>query len=190
VWRVPLRDDFAWPAPTAGESARASRFHREADRKRYLRSHAALRAILGKLTAARLDFAVTDRGKPYLPAEPRLKFNLSHSGEMALVGASLEVEIGVDVEIVRPLSDYRELAERFFPPSEAASVASEPDFFRRWTRIEAALKATGVGLYGIGIELEGEWTIAEIEVGSGYSAAAALPRGGIEIVVHDFGGAE
>jgi 4'-phosphopantetheinyl transferase len=149
-----------------------------------------LRAILGKLTGARLDFAVTESGKPYLPGEPRLKFNLAHSGEMALVGAVLDVEIGVDVERVRDLADYAALAERFFPPSEAVLVEGQADFFRRWTRLEAILKATGVGLYGMGIEPAGPWTIAEIDAGAGYAAAVALPREGLEVIVHEFKGVE
>jgi 4'-phosphopantetheinyl transferase len=106
------------------------------------------------------------------------------------VGASLDVEIGVDVERVRPLVDYAELAERFFPPSEAEGVTEQADFFRRWTRIEAALKATGAGLYGMGSERTGEWTITEIDAGPGYSAAVALPRAGVEVILHDFGEVE
>ena len=190
IWRVPLSDGMVLPPPTAGERARASRYRHEADRARYLRSHGAMRAILGRLTAARLDFAVTEDGKPYLPGDPRLKFNISHSDQMALVGAAFDLEIGVDVERIRPLPDFQALADRFFPPSEAAQVADLDDFFRRWTRIEAALKATGVGLYGMGVEPQGEWTIVEIDAGPGYAAAAALPRAGVEVLVHDFGGVE
>jgi 4'-phosphopantetheinyl transferase len=190
VWRIPLRDDLGFPAPTPGELARAARYRQERSRQQYLRSHGALRAILGRLTDARLDFAVTESGKPYLPGAPRLQFNLSHSHEMAIVGAALDVEIGVDVEHIRPLSDYAAMAERFFPPSEAVGIAGEADFFRRWTRIEAALKARGVGIYGMGIERTGEWTVGEIDAGPEYSAAVALPAVGIEIVMHDFRGSQ
>ncbi len=190
VWRVPLRDDIALPPPTAGELARAARLRHAKDRDRYLRSHGSLRAILRPLTTARLDFAVEESGKPFLPGDPRLKFNLSHSAEMALVGVALEVEIGVDVERIRDLVDYAELADRFFPLSEALQVTDLADFFRRWTRLEAMLKATGQGLYGMGNELEGVWTIAEIDVEPGYSAAVALPRAGMQVIVHDFGGVE
>lgn len=190
VWRVPLRESMVVPPSTAGELARAARFRFDAPRVQYLRSHGALRAILGKLTTARLDFAVAEGGKPYLPNESRLKFNLSHSHEMALVGAALDVEIGVDVEHRRPMPDYVAMAERFFPPSEAAAVEDERDFFRRWTRIEAAVKATGVGLYGLGVEATGEWTVVEIDAGEEYAAAVALPCVGIDVVVHDFGGDE
>lgn len=187
IWRVRI-DQVDTPPPTPGELARAGRFRFERQKQQYLRSHGALRAILGKLTDARLDFAVAEAGKPYLPGAPHLKFNLSHSGEMALVGVALDVEIGVDIECVRTLSNYTATAERFFPPSEAADVADERDFFRRWTRIEAALKARGVGIYAAGTELAGPWTVEEIDVGTEYAAAVALPETGIQIAVHDFGG--
>jgi 4'-phosphopantetheinyl transferase len=184
VWRVPL-DAAQVIEPTAGEAARAARFATPELQRRYLRAHGALRAILGGMTDARLDFAVTEMGKPFLPAVPHLKFNLSHSHEMALVGVALEVEVGVDVEWIRPMAEYQTLAERFFPPSQAA-VADEADFFRRWTRIEAALKARGVGIYAAGTELAGEWTIEELDAGPGYSAAAAAPSEGMRVVMHDF----
>jgi 4'-phosphopantetheinyl transferase len=188
VWRVPLASDLTPAPPTAGELARAATFRSAPMRAQYLRSHAALRAILGRFTQARLDFAVTPSGKPYLPAAPQLQFNLSHSNALALVGVSLDVEIGVDVEHIRRLADYAAMADRFFPPSEAAEVDGEADFFRRWTRIEAAVKAHGLGIFGLGGEITGEWTIEEIDVGPEYAAAVALPRIGIAVVTHDFGG--
>ena len=188
VWRIPLDGSVVVPPPTPGELARAARFRFDRQKNEYLRSHAALRAILGRLTSARLDFAIAEAGKPYLPNIPSLKFNLSHTRGMALVGAVLDIEIGVDVEYLRPLSDYAAMAERFFPPSEAAGIVDERDFFRRWTRVEAVLKARGVGIYAAGTEPVGEWTIVEIDAGDAHAAAVALPRPGVQIVVHDFGG--
>ncbi|HLH19726.1 MAG TPA: 4'-phosphopantetheinyl transferase superfamily protein [Bryobacteraceae bacterium] len=185
VWRVRL-DGAETPPPTPGEAARAARFRTADLQRRYLRSHGALRAILGRYTGARLDFAVNPHGKPYLPAAPEVQFNLSHSGEMALVGVALGVEIGVDVERIRPMPDWREIADRFFPPSEAALVADGRDFFHRWTRIEAAVKALGVGIYGLGAEIDGEWTIEPVDAGPEYAAAAAAPAAGMRILVHDF----
>jgi len=188
VWRVRLEDVHDL-SPTPGETARAANFRFPQHREQYLRSHAALRAILRGYTEAPLDFVLAEGGKPYLPGAPHLKFNLSHSHEMALVGVALHTEVGVDVEHIRPLSDYAAMAERFFPASEAADVLDERDFFRRWTRIEAALKALGIGIYGAGKERTGSWTIEEIDVGPAYSAAVALPHADIEVVLHDFGGA-
>ena len=191
VWRIRL-DDARVPPPTSEEAARAARFVAPVLGERYLRAHGALRAILAQVTDAALEFAVTPSGKPYLPGVPELKFNLSHSHGMALVGVALEVEMGVDVERVRPLRESESIAERFFPPSEAAAHACVPaplrerDFFRRWTRIEAVLKARGVGLYGAGEEPEGDWTIQGIEMGEEYAAAVAAPKTGMRVAVHDF----
>jgi 4'-phosphopantetheinyl transferase len=149
------------------------------------RAHEALRAILRRQTAAPLEFAVAEKGKPYLPGMPELKFNLSHSGEMSLVAVALEVEVGVDVERLRPLPEYAAIAERFFPPS-LRGVLDERDFFRQWTRIEAMLKARGDGLYGAGAEIPGEWTVEEIDVGDGFAAALAARGSGLTVMVHDF----
>jgi len=186
VWRVPLDGAEILP-PTPGEAARAARFRGADHQRRYLRSHAALRAILARHTDARLDFAVTENGKPFLSAAPHVKFNLSHSRDMALVAVALEVEIGVDVEWIRPMPDFLDIAERFFPASEAAAVTDQVDFFRRWTRLEAAVKACGTGIYGIGAELSGDWTIEELAAAPGYSAAVAAPRAAMRVTMHDFG---
>jgi len=121
-----------------------------------------------------------------------LRFSLSRSQGMALIAAALETDAGVDAERLRPIPEYEAIAERFFPPSEAAAFAETPaggrerDFFRRWTRIEAMLKARGVGLYGAGEELAGEWTVAEIDAGEGFVGAVAAARAGMRVLTHDF----
>ena len=35
---------------------------------------------------------------------------------MALVAVARDVEVGVDIERVRPLPEYAAIAQRFFPP--------------------------------------------------------------------------
>jgi 4'-phosphopantetheinyl transferase len=195
VWRVRLDtlDEDALIPATAGEVARAARFHSAEVRVRYLRSHRALRSILAGITSAPLDFELAENGKPFLPAAPEIRFNLSHSRDMALAGVALGVEVGVDIELLRPIPEHTAIAERFFPPSEAEALLAVPeaererDFFRRWTRVEAMLKARGVGLYGAGAEVGGEWTVCEIDAGEGFAAAAAAVGEGMRVVVHDFG---
>ena len=78
VWTVQL-DTAVVPRPTPGEAARAARFATDTLRQRYLKAHGALRAILGKFTKARLEFALKEKGKPYLPLAPEVRFNLSRS---------------------------------------------------------------------------------------------------------------
>ena len=65
VWRIAL-DHARVPPPTPGESARAARFRTEELAQRYLKSHGALRDILARYTSAPLDFALHEKGKPYL----------------------------------------------------------------------------------------------------------------------------
>ncbi len=195
VWRVPLDEPPppSLPRPTRGEIARAALLRGEEARHRYLRAHRSLRAILRGETAARLEFAIAGNGKPYLPHAPELGFNLSRSREMALVAVARGVEVGVDVERLRPMVEYQAIAERFFTPGDAAAVLETPEperareFFRRWTRMEAKLKALGIGLYGAGMELAGEWTVEEIPAGEGFVAAVAAPRAGMTVTVDTFG---
>src|SRR5579872_3983781 len=155
-------------------------------------AHTALRAILAAFTGEPLEFARTASGKPYLPATPELRFNLSHGRGMALVGVALDVEVGVDVERVRPVPQHMAIAERFFPPAEAADFSAFPEtgrereFFRRWTRLESVLKANGIGLYGAGQQLGGEWTIQEIDAGQEFAAAVAAAATRMRIVTHDY----
>jgi 4'-phosphopantetheinyl transferase len=189
VWRVRLDKPRKLP-PTPGELARAARFHTSTLRRRYLRAHAALRFILNReLNGARLDFALQEKGKPYLPQFPDIHFNLSRSKDMALVAVASGVPVGVDIERVRPLAEHAAIARRYFPPSERDPASAE-DFFHRWTRFEAVLKAQGLGLYGAGTEVEGEWTIQDIDVGPRFAAAVAAAGAGHQILIHDFGATE
>jgi len=172
VWRVRLNRGKGSP-PTAEEAEHAARFATPILRRRYLRAHAALRAILGSVTSAKLDFAAHEKGKPYLPSAPEIRFNLAHSHDMALVAVAREVEVGVDIERMRPLPEYASIAQRYFPAGSPAP-SSLRDFFSQWTRFEALLKAHGSGLYGAGATPPGTWTIIELEAGPRYAAALAV----------------
>ena len=145
------------------EHARAARFVFERDRRRYVAARSCLRRVLGRITAkdpAALRFASNAFGKPWLSDWPLLRFNLSHSegaGLIALDPASLHApcgELGVDIELPRPLSDALALAGSLFEPQECRDLAAleEPArtsaFLWGWTRKEACLKALGTGFAG------------------------------------------
>ena len=184
VWRVRLNGGSSLP-PTPAEAERAARLATPVLRRRYLNAHAALRAILGSLTTAPLEFALHEKGKPYLASAPEIRFNLSHSRELALVTVAREIEVGVDIERVRPLPEYAAIAQRFFPP-DTAPPKGVRDFFRHWTRFEALLKAHGAGLYGAGATPPGEWSVIEIDAGPRFTAALAA-EGPLPVVkVYDY----
>jgi 4'-phosphopantetheinyl transferase len=163
LWRVVVSSSAASDAAAAAalsedERMRASRFHFEADRSRFVASHAALRGILASYldaTPASLAFGTGAHGKPFLdaPAHGRsLRFSLSHSGDLALVAVSLGRDLGVDVEQVRPRVDLEGFAARYFSPRERDALARIPPgdrlraFLEIWTLKEAYLKACGDGL--------------------------------------------
>ncbi len=119
-------------------------------------------------------------GKPRLAAEPApFSFNLSHSGELALVAvAPAGAEVGVDVERLRPRRDLVRLAARWLPAADAAAVAAaapgerERAFYAAWTAHEARVKCTGGGLAG---PAPGPAVVAqELPIDSGYAAAVAI----------------
>lgn len=90
-------------------------------------------------------------GKLRLPGGG-IEFSLSHCEGWCAVALSTDCPVGVDVEPIQPLVGMAETVEEFFPPAaRAAFAAASPDqqqseFFRWWTRIEAAVKASGRGL--------------------------------------------
>ncbi|PAW78568.1 MAG: hypothetical protein B9S32_06500 [Verrucomicrobia bacterium Tous-C9LFEB] len=141
---------------STAERTKADAFHFERDRQRYSISHAALRSLLAQhVSLAPADIMIQQNGweKPRLePPHCGVHFNLSHSGDLALVAISHDYEVGVDVEQIKPLPDLATLAARFFSKSESTTLfqlpAAEqtPAFFRIWTRKEAWLKARGDGL--------------------------------------------
>jgi 4'-phosphopantetheinyl transferase len=163
VWSVrldppPERVDQLGRALSPDEWERANRFRFDRHRRQYVVGRGALRALLATYLGTRpelIRFSYGPRGKPFLAAPldaSGLQFNLSNSDEMALVGCVRGVEIGVDIEFLKPMTDLEEIAERFFSPSERETLRGLPPerkkegFFNCWTRKEAYLKAVGEGL--------------------------------------------
>lgn len=177
------------------ERDHAARFVFERDRRRYIVAHAWLRLILSYWLGCRPDavrFSRGPYGKPVLAKSScDLRFNLSHSGERALIACTLGREVGVDIEIQRPV-DVSLLATRLFSPAEFDAVrVCEPaqalsEFFRCWTRKEALLKAMGCGLNvasnGIDVILPNDqtsqlWRVCDLVAEPGYVSAVASSRG-------------
>lgn len=206
VWVVdtalsPDRLDLCDSILEASERVRADRFVRAADRARYVASHAALRLILAdrlELDPAEIRFATGANGKPDLAGTARgaLAFNLSHSGDRALIGMTAGAAIGVDVELLRALPDAVRIARAHFADDESAALAALPPkatetaFYGLWTRKEAVVKALGTGLalpldrFSITLPpapprllrggLGGAWTLETVDLGPCYAATVAI----------------
>lgn len=158
VWKV----DLSATVPdvrllSRDEHERAARFHFEKDRQHFKASRSALRMVLGRylnLPPESLEFAQTEYGKPFLTnlEAAGVLFNLSNSGEVAVIAVAREREVGVDVEFMRADFATDEVAEHFFSVAEIYTLSGlEPHlrtqaFFSCWTRKEAYVKARGEGL--------------------------------------------
>jgi 4'-phosphopantetheinyl transferase len=195
------------------ERARANRFVFEQDRRRFVTAHAWVRIVLARCldrAADSLRFTAGARGKPRLvDIAVDLRFNLSHSGERALLAVTCGREVGIDIEKHRSV-EIGDLARRFFAPSEwQALLALDPSeqipaFFNCWTRKEAFIKALGDGLAypldGFEVSLRDDdspqllrscsaspdaisrWRIVSLPVESGYQAAIAAGAGDWRII--------
>jgi 4'-phosphopantetheinyl transferase len=143
---------------TADERARAGRFHFPHDAAHWIVARGTLRAILSdrlRIEPSDVRFVYGEHGKPEL-AEPfassGLRFNLSHSGALALCAVVQHCRVGVDIERLRPMPDLEAIAERTFSPRERETLRRLPPelrhegFFNCWTRKEAYIKAIGKGL--------------------------------------------
>ncbi|MBS0454279.1 MAG: 4'-phosphopantetheinyl transferase superfamily protein [Proteobacteria bacterium] len=142
------------------ERERAGRFRFERDRQRFVLARAALRELLGAHlgeSAAALRFTYGEQGKPALAQAPHCRFNLSHSGDWGLLaidplGAC--DALGVDIELLRPVSDALALAAAVLDTGDTRALAALAPaqvpraFFTAWTRGEACLKAMGTGFSG------------------------------------------
>lgn len=166
-----------------------------------------LRRLLGaqlQCAPAALQFTVGRHGKPHLGGAEQasgLQFNLSHSGDQALLGCARDRELGVDIELWRSLGDEAALVRRYFSTAEQHAYAALPAaaqtaaFFQCWTRKEAYIKAVGRGLglpldsfdvsLGDGVPVQllrasaeeedaRRWSLAAVDVGPEVSAAVVL----------------
>jgi 4'-phosphopantetheinyl transferase len=198
----------------AHERARANRFVYERDRRRFINVHAAMRMVLATQLAVpprSVNLVAGEHGKPRLAGSALdLRFNLSHSGERALLALTLAREVGVDIEQHRTC-DTSSLARCAFSPAEFEALERLPPrdraiaFYRGWTRKESFIKARGDGfsfpLDGFDVSLEADgpllgcraapaeierWTVLNVPVEPGYSAALTVEGRNFEMVIVDF----
>lgn len=147
-----------WQLLSRDERERAEKFRYAEHRQHYIVARASLRRLLAErlhLAPQAVEFVETEYGKPRLSpvhGSADVEFNLSHSGTLALFAFTSGRAVGVDVELIREVPDADDLAERFFSPTETASLKALPldrrslAFLACWTRKEAFIKALGLGL--------------------------------------------
>jgi 4'-phosphopantetheinyl transferase len=222
VWRARLDTPWSWTfdeALSLDDRTRADRFRFESDRRRFCMARASLRLILARYLKARpgrLQLDTSEYGKPFFAdqkASQGLRFNLSHSNQLALIAITRDREVGVDVEYVRADFVTDEVAGHFFSRAEVQEFCALPpemktqSFFNCWTRKEAYIKARGEGLYcpldqfdvsvasGTPARLlnskidSGEvmrWSFQDLYPAAGYAATLAVEGQTSRLVLWDF----
>jgi 4'-phosphopantetheinyl transferase len=144
---------------SAAEHERAARFGTDLLRRRWMAGRAALRFLLGRVLGiepARVQLRRGIRGRPELAAVNALDFNVSHTGDIALIGIGADLQagerIGVDIERADRSVNADGLARKFLSERERAGLtpldadARRLRFLRLWTCKEAMSKATGDAL--------------------------------------------
>lgn len=210
IWPINLDqshwDDWAFVLSPA-EHHKTQQFKTPTLQHHYRRSHIALRLALAQHThqaPQHLEILATTTGKPFLPEHP-LHFNLSHSGNQALVGIA-KTPLGIDIEHIKmDLPNVQQLAPNVMHPLELMQFrklsGSEQIafFYTQWTQKEAYLKAIGTGLqqhpssiltaYGQAVESlqhihEHTWYTHPVEVSENHVGSVCVGEKMLEIRYH------
>lgn len=148
-----------YPALSDKEKERSEKFKFFKHRKLFIASHGFMRSVLSKylgMEANEINYIEKENGKPILDEETfsrtRIHFNLSHSGNMAILAVSKNNDVGIDIEHLDRKNEWQKIIKRFFTPPEQEAIFKLPEtqqqkaFFQTWTRKEAYMKVLGHGL--------------------------------------------
>jgi 4'-phosphopantetheinyl transferase len=210
LWQRRLRASAAafeacYQLLSVDEREKASRYRVERPRNEFVLTRGTLRFLISRYlrrsTPQGVLFRYTEYGKPFLDGPEDLRFNVSHTEDLALIAFVKKRDIGIDVERIRPQRDVKQVAERFFSARERQDLDRlsgdelHAAFFRCWTRKEAYIKAKGEGLslplheFDVAIgpnqsqallatrpdPLEADrWILRDVAVFPGYAAAVAV----------------
>lgn len=198
IWRLGLDEARASQDRLSPvEQARAQRYQCPHARHCFVQTRAALRQVLGRYLhrpPQHIELEEGRHGKPRLAAcLPRLEFNVSHSGQLALIALSRK-PIGIDLEHLQPELDWRELAPACCHLDELSALLDLPEregrirFLRLWTLKEAYSKGRGEGLSlpleNIRLECQGRiwnvtadsaWYLHPLTLPYGYLGSVATP---------------
>jgi 4'-phosphopantetheinyl transferase len=183
IWRAEL-DRPDWPGEMelpANERERAATMLRPLSRRRWVAARWALRSALARYgdgVPERIGLTSGENGKPSLAGDGSLRFNLSHSAELALIAVATDREVGVDIERIEVDRDLLSLARLGLDPRAATAVRAAPAaerprvFYAAWVRREAVGKCFGSGLAAPPPNERVE--VYQVEVGPDWAAAVAV----------------
>lgn len=118
--------------------------------------------------------ATGEHGKPFLTLQPRIHYNITHSGKYVMCIIA-DQEIGIDVQVHKKVN-YERMLERMVPADMIREIldSDEPEkaFFTQWVLREAYIKWTGEGLSrDLRTISMDDGTYLMLELGEDYSGA-------------------
>src|ERR1700730_3769717 len=158
LWQVNLDEyvkNVSLDGLSAQDHARAARMAFRHDALRCLATrHVLSRVLATTLSCSHRELVIQtdEHGKPRVMSHAALQFNVSHSGRLCVIALGSRESVGVDVEMVREITDADQLTRALFTDNErrewsgVVSTKSDAAFLTCWTRKEACLKALGIGL--------------------------------------------
>lgn len=220
IWQVALQQDIKlvqqlMTVLNSEEKQRAAKFLVSDAKNNFIIARAALRCLIANYLKCQPEAIILQQnphGKLYLENNS-LKFNLSHSRDLALFAFTLNRPVGVDIEFMRDKLFEEDIAQRFFAPAEVAALLALPQekrkqaFFNCWSRKEAFIKAVGVGIFypldqfevAVDCDATGEkslhihaateqaknWKLYALDIAKDY-AAAVVTQGAAKIIFKSF----
>lgn len=158
LWYIPFNRDQICRNYLSHDELRLERefvfkFHRE----KFVYYRTALRFVLSfylNKKPENIVFKYGQYGKPELDERSAfIGFNLSHSGELGLIALAGSGDVGVDIELIKPINDMDEIVTQHFSFYEESIFKACPaqdklfHFYRLWTCKEAYVKTLGAGLH-------------------------------------------
>ena len=140
---------------SSNEIKRAMKYRHPEDRADFVVCRGVLRRLLGAyvgIEPGRVQISYTRDGKPFIDQHStNIKFNLSHSHEIALFAFSSDFDLGIDIERLDKNVIDPGMISHSLHPNEIKIFRSLAEdkmarfFFNSWTRKEAYLKLRGDG---------------------------------------------
>lgn len=164
IWLIDLSDTQVYSEEVKGkffsslddcEKRKALLFKNSQIQTRYILSHYALRKILStyiKCEVSDITFKLGKYGKPRLLHYTPMHFSTSRSEDITICAISQKKEIGIDIELSRPINNMDSIVQVALSRKEREAFTLLPAqnklsvFYRIWTRKEALLKYLGIGL--------------------------------------------
>ena len=213
-----LNTEEFMPFLSEDEKNRAERLKVEKKKNQFIITRGLLRnlisACLLETKPEEVHFFYAEHGKPGINNKfynKPIEFNVSHSGDYALLALTLEHRLGVDIEEVNPSIEYLSLGKRFFSPNEIEQLerydASKrlDAFYRCWARKESFIKAEGSGVafgldkFSVSLDeekkcneitfdetsdIDGNWFTYESITVPDYKTAIAANKDDLQLITH------